>query len=199
MGEDRQKSQTRTSCQVSSEVAGDITGEEVWTGRSPQPWAEATHEASQREQNASQLWGTRDPASVILFKKGGRTDKGTELSPESLNLPAQPPQQDQTPSDEGWRLQPHHRQGRGHTGPRNNQGLSLKRGQPAHMSASPHPRSHVHHTTWGGRYLGVLPPFLGVVGFLLCQRWPWMVKASTLMDMVLAGICVNRLRSELYL
>lgn len=48
-------------------------------------------------------------------------------------------------------------------------------------------------------YLGVLPPFLGVVGFLLYQRCPWMVKASTLMDMVLAGIWVKRLRSELYL
>lgn len=54
-----------------------------------------------------------------------------------------------------------------------------------------------HHL--GRGYLGVLPPFLGVVGFLLCQRCPWMVKASTLMDMVLAGIWVKRLRSELYL
>lgn len=55
----------------------------------------------------------------------------------------------------------------------------------------------MHHPR--GCYLGVLPPFLGVVGFLLCQRWPWMVKASTLIDMVLAGIWVKRLRSELYL
>lgn len=47
--------------------------------------------------------------------------------------------------------------------------------------------------------MGVLLPFLGVVGFLLCQRCPWMVKASTLMDMVLAGIWVKRFRSELYL
>lgn len=54
-----------------------------------------------------------------------------------------------------------------------------------------------HHPGQG--YLGVLLPFLGVVGFLLCQRCPWMVKASTLMDMVLAGIWVKRLRSELYL
>lgn len=54
-------------------------------------------------------------------------------------------------------------------------------------------------TGQGGRYLGVPPPFLGVVGFLLCQRCPWIVKASTLIDMVLAGIWVKRLRSELYL
>lgn len=55
----------------------------------------------------------------------------------------------------------------------------------------------VHRPKW--RYLGVPPPFLGVVGFLLCQRCPWIVKASTLIDMVLAGIWVKRLRSELYL
>lgn len=54
-------------------------------------------------------------------------------------------------------------------------------------------------TAQGRRYLGVPLPFLGVVGFLLCQRCPWIVKASTLIDMVLAGIWVNRLRSELYL
>lgn len=62
---------------------------------------------------------------------------------------------------------------------------------------SPKRAAVTHHVVWG--YLGVLPPFLGVVGFLLCQRCPWMVKASTLMDMVLAGIWVKRFRSELYL
>lgn len=47
-------------------------------------------------------------------------------------------------------------------------------------------------------HLGV-PSFLGVLGRLACHSWPGMVKASTLMDMVLDGMTVNCLRSELYL
>lgn len=46
-------------------------------------------------------------------------------------------------------------------------------------------------------YLGV-PSFLGVPG-RFCQKWPGMVKASTFMDIVLDGMAVNCLRSELYL
>lgn len=101
----------------------------------------------------------------LFYSRKWRTDKGTELSPESLKLPAQPPQHDQT-------------------GPRSNQCIVLQERRVHCPSAC---------------YLGVPPPFLGVVGFLLCQRCPWIVKASTLIDMVLAGIWVNRLRSELYL
>lgn len=41
--------------------------------------------------------------------------------------------------------------------------------------------------------------FFGVAGFLVCQRWLWMVTASTLADMVLAGIWLNCFLSELYL
>lgn len=41
--------------------------------------------------------------------------------------------------------------------------------------------------------------FFGTAGLLTCQRWLWMVRASTLTDTVLAGITVNCLRSELYL
>lgn len=47
-------------------------------------------------------------------------------------------------------------------------------------------------------YFGV-PSFFGVPGRLRSQRWLGMVKASTLMDMVLDGMAVNCLRSELYL
>lgn len=41
--------------------------------------------------------------------------------------------------------------------------------------------------------------FFGVAGFLVCHRWLWMVTASTLADMVLAGIWLNCFLSELYL
>lgn len=41
-----------------------------------------------------------------FIQEGGEDRQGTELSPESLNLPAQPPQQDGT-KVRGWGLQPH--------------------------------------------------------------------------------------------
>lgn len=41
--------------------------------------------------------------------------------------------------------------------------------------------------------------FLGVPCFLVCHRWLAMVMASTLADMVLAGIWLNCFLSELYL
>lgn len=40
---------------------------------------------------------------------------------------------------------------------------------------------------------------MGVPGRRGCQRCPGMVKASTLMDMVLAGMRLKRFWSELYL
>lgn len=41
--------------------------------------------------------------------------------------------------------------------------------------------------------------FFGAEGRLGCHRWLWMVSASTLTDMVLAGMRLNCFRSELYL
>lgn len=128
-----------------------------------------------------------------FIQEGGEDRQRTELSPESLNLPAQPPQQDGT-EVRGWGLQPHPDK----AGDRQDPGIPMD----CPLGCPPEGRRPEHagpglRTTQG--YLGVLPPFLGVVGFLLCQRCPWMVKASTLMDMVLAGIWVKRLRSELYL
>lgn len=41
--------------------------------------------------------------------------------------------------------------------------------------------------------------FFGTEGRLGCHKWLWMVSASTLTDMVLAGIRLNCFRSELYL
>lgn len=141
------------------------------------------------------------PASVELslnyfIREGGEDRRGTELSPESLNLPAQPPQQDGT-KVRGWGLQPHPGEVTGgQTGPGHTNGLSSGL-SPRRAVARAHGARPADHP--GRGYLGVLLPFLGVVGFLLCQRCPWMVKASTLMDMVLAGIWVKRFRSELYL
>lgn len=41
--------------------------------------------------------------------------------------------------------------------------------------------------------------FFGTAGRLACHKWLWMVRASTLTDMVLAGITLNCFLSELYL
>lgn len=41
--------------------------------------------------------------------------------------------------------------------------------------------------------------FFGNAGRLACHKWLWIVTASTLADMVLAGITVNCFLSELYL
>ena len=120
---------------------------------------------------------------------------GTELSPESLNLPAQPPQQDGT-KIRGWGLQPHPDK----VGDRQDPGTPTDCPLgwfPEGAAVGIHRAQSADHP--GRGYLGVLLPFLGVVGFLLCQRCPWKVKAGTLIDMVLAGICVKRLRSEIYL
>lgn len=139
---------------------------------------QAGHAAETGRHGFSLNYFIQEMGSVCLSAVAGRTDTRAELSPE---LPAQPRQQDQTPSGAGVGLQP--------PCPCQTR-LGDRRHDPECASVP------------GGRnYLGVPPPlpFFGVVGFLVCQRCPWMVKASTLMDMVLAGIWVKRLRSELYL
>lgn len=59
------------------------------------------------------------------------------------------------------------------------------------VSTSPRsPGRHGHLRVW---------VFFGTVGLLGCHKWLWIVSASTLTDMVLAGIKLNCFRSELYL
>lgn len=57
-------------------------------------------------------------------------------------------------------------------------------------SSSQSPGCHGHLRVW---------VFFGTVGLLGCHKWLWIVSASTLTDMVLAGIRLNCFRSELYL
>lgn len=69
--------------------------------------AGATAGLSRRKENAQAELSLGAPASLgempilklflnYFIQEGGEDRQGTELSPESLNLPAQPPQQDRT-------------------------------------------------------------------------------------------------------